>query len=339
MNINLSTNMPNGVLAANRHNSPLQANNRAAGAVRNFQRFQSANHNAVEVNISEEAQRMFMKMQDGNGDLATRLQEFIEKESASLAPPLTFHEQIEALRQAHSNEAWEFLRQAHFANGGTAGSEFFSLDRAEMAEMGFQLLGVINFARNDVDNFAALGNRYAEMRKSLEARYSGEELGTQLNKLSEAFELTTEILGHERARTAWLRLHFENARIDAHNQMLNWNPPRGLFEGGRIEYDQEELSNIMERVTNGIRESVNHFAQMTRQFVLEKGAITERNNESLLALFRNTPAPQGGFSFDDLNSINEILRRPLGNGDAMRPPEPRSETIFTELGRILNPVN
>ena len=57
--------------------------------------------NSVEVNISDEAQRMFLKMQDGNGDLAGRLPKFVEIEAESLTPK-SFHEAIEALYQAHS---------------------------------------------------------------------------------------------------------------------------------------------------------------------------------------------------------------------------------------------
>ena len=86
-----------------------------------------------------------------------------------------------------------------------------------------KLKSIINLDRNDVDNFAALGNRYAEMRRALEAAYSGEELEAQLNKLSEAFDLTSQILGHERATTAFLQMRFEQARIVAHNQLLNQN--------------------------------------------------------------------------------------------------------------------
>ena len=303
--------------------------------------------NGVEVNISEQAQRLFAQMQEGNGDLTTRLSEFVEKEAASLTP-MSFHEHMADLRQAHSSEAWEFLRQAHFATGqsiigtpemreahDTSSSDFFSLENAEMAEMGFQLLSVVNFDRSDIDNFAALGNRYAEMRNALEATYSGDELEAQLNNLSEAFDLTVEILAHDRALSAWLRMRFESARIDAHNQMLNQNTTQRFFDADRIEYDEEELNRIFSRVTNGIKESTRHFAQLTRQFVLDNGTITERNREALLALLRDAEAPQAGFSFDNLNSINEILRRPLGNGDIMRHPEQHPETIFSELERIL----
>jgi len=286
--------------------------------------------NAVKVSVSNEAQQLFMKMQEGNGDLL-RLPEFIEKETEDLTNFFS-HENFAVLSQAHSSKAISFLSQAHFATGGTSSKmEFFSLENAAMAEMGHRLSSVINISRSDFDNFVALGNEYAEIRKSLEERYSGEELEAQLNKLSEAFDLTAQIFGHKRSTTAFLQMRIEQARIVVHNQLLNQNTTTRFFDEGRIEYDEEKNQQFFSMVTNGIRESMKHFAQLTRQFILENGAITtKRDEEALLTLLRSAPKSQGGFSFDNLNNINEILNRPLGSGGT-----PRPETMFTELGRVI----
>jgi N-acetylglutamate synthase-like GNAT family acetyltransferase len=205
-----------------------------------------------------------------------------------------------------------------------------------MAEMGHSLSSVINTSTSDVDNFVALANKYAEMRTSLEMEYSGAELETQLNKLSEAFDLTVGILAHERATTARLRMGIELARIAAHNQLLNQNTTKRFFDSAYIEYDKEKINNIFLMVTNSIRESIEHFAQLTRQFVLENGAITtERDEDALLAILRSTPESSRGFSFDNLKSINEILSRSFGSSDTPRSHVRHQETMFTELGRII----
>ncbi|MCL1842925.1 MAG: hypothetical protein FWF79_03860 [Defluviitaleaceae bacterium] len=258
----------------------------------------------VEVKISDEAQRLFMNMQEGYRDLAAWLTEFIEKEAASLTP---------------------------------ISSDFFSSENAETAEMGIRLLSAINLDRNDVDNFASLGNRYAEMRQALEATYYGEELEAQLNKLSEAFDLTAQILGHERATTAFLQMRFEQARMVVHNQLLNQNTTFRFFNDEHVEYDEEKLSNIFSVVTNGIRESIRHFARLTRQFVLENGSVTTAQDHKVLEAFLQSAEPSAkGFTLNDLNSITEILQNGSATGNGSTTPTPvamRNETMFSELLR------
>ncbi|MCL1883826.1 MAG: hypothetical protein FWF81_08770 [Defluviitaleaceae bacterium] len=227
--------------------------------------------NDVKVNISDEARRLFLNMQEGNENLV-RLPEISEMAEESLTQFFS-HENFAALAQSHSREAITFLSQAHFATGGTAPlMEFFSLENAAMAEMGHKLSSVINANKSNLDNFVALGNKYAEIRESLEAMYSGEELESQLNKLSEAFDLTAQILAHERSTSAFLQMRFEQARTVLNNQLFNQNT--------EIEYDEEKISNI--------RNSTRFFAQLTRQFILENGAITsEHDKESLLEMLLN----------------------------------------------------
>ena len=286
--------------------------------------------NGVEVNISEQAQKLFMQMQQGN-DLTSRLQAIAEYDG-NLTP------QTDIDLSIFSQEAMTFLSQSSLFFGTD-----WTADDIVMAELGYQLIGAFNFDADDTHNFIALANRYSELRQALVGEFSGEELENRLNALSQAFDLSVEIQAHHRSTQTSIALRVERNRITMHNQMIQQGVQSPFFEGGKIEIDQNEFNRIHEMLTAGVREAVSRFAQLTRQFVLENGLLnTAQDRETLEAFLQSAARPSGGLGLNDLNSLTGILRSDFPNGrdnTALNPIARRNETMFTELLRAFPRLN
>jgi len=234
--------------------------------------------NGVEVNISEQAQKLFAQMQQENAE-TLRLQA-VADDDGSLTP--------------------------------------------KNAELG-QLLGTFDFGADDMDNFIALANKYAEMRQALIEAFSGEELENRLNALSQAFDLSVKIQAEYRSLQTSMALRVERNRITAHNQIIQQGQRSPFFTGGKIEIDQDEFNRLHEMLTTGVREAVSRFAHLTKQFVLENGFInTEQDRKALEAFLPG---------LNDLKNVTEILRSDFPNGrdNTMTPIAIRNETIFAGL--------
>jgi len=284
----------------------------------------------VEVNISEQAQKLFMQMQQGN-DLTSRLKAFVEYDG-NLTP------QTDIDLSIFSQEAMTFLSQSSLFFGTD-----WTADDIVMAELGYQLIGAFNFDTDDTHNFIALANRYSELRQALTEEFTGEELENRLNALSQAFDLSVEIQAHHRSIQTSIALRVERNRITMHNQMIQQGVQSPFFEGGKIEIDQNEFNRIHEMLTAGVRDAVGRFAQLTRQFVLENGLLnTAQDRENLEAFLQSAERPSGGLGLNDLNSITGILRSDFPNGrdnTTLNPIARRNETMFTELLKALPHLN
>ena len=288
-NVNSAIPTFNGIAARTLGNRPLSPNTRA-----NLQVPRTIN--GVDVNISEQAQKMFMMMQQCN-DLTSRLQAFTEYDG-NLTP------QTDIDLSIFSQEAMNFLSKSSLFFGTD-----WTADDIVMAELGYQLIAAFNFDAGDTHNFMALANRYVELRQALVGEFSGEELENRLDALSQAFDLSVEILAHHRSVQTSIALRVERNRITMHNQMIEQGVQSPFFGGGKIEIDQDEFMRIYEMLTTGVREAVSRFAQLTRQFVLENGLLnTAQDRETLEAFLQSAERPSGGFGLNDLNNITGTLR-------------------------------
>jgi hypothetical protein len=286
----------------------------------------------VELTISKDAQRLFNQMQEqfSEQSFTWSPQEFEE----FTHPDLDVRSAWTAMTQNFSEQGQRFMSAVMV---GFLNEEMFTPENIEgnaaMAEIGYNLTQGILFYQHDKEGFLAnltdlervtmLANRYAEMRQSFEEQYSGEELENKLNHLSQAFNLTVEKIAHISERFAYMSMRMDSFRISLHNKLLERGQP-GMFNGGMIEFDEEQFSNMQERVSTGMRESVSHFAHLIRQFVLENGAVNSEQQQKLLESFlRAAPPSSGGFTFDEFNALSEIL----GHGRSQEAPEPGSPLV------------
>jgi hypothetical protein len=243
-------------------------------------------------------------------------------------------------------EKAEQKRQEEFYNHPSFGLELFKgAERFEYAsrlyDAAYVRLG--DTKSNSIQRLANLANKYDELKKSIEAQFSGEELEKELGLLSEAFDIATDFYAKGEGMRAHVKLQREMLAMSAHNQLIKQGQP-GLFKGGAIEFDKEELLDFSNRIVAGIEKSISLFARITKQFVSDNGRIVaEQGSKELEALLKSVGQPEGGFSFDELNSINDVFnkeqerrleheRKYIGT---LQPLPPRNETMFAELKRVL----
>jgi len=277
--------------------------------------------NGVDVNISEQAQKLFLQMQKSN--VGMMRPQAVADYDGNLTP------QTNVDLSLFSQEAMTFLSQSSLFFGTN-----WSADDIVMAELGYQLIGAFNFDADDTHNFIALANKYAEMHQALTEEFSGEELENRLIALSQAFDLSVDIQAHHRSLQTSIALRVEQNRITAHNQIIQQGQQSPFFEGGKIEVDQDEFNRIHEMLTTGVRGAVSRFAHLTRQFVLENGFVnTEQDREALEAFLQSAERTSGSLGLNDLKNVTEILRSdfPNGRNNTMTPIAIRNETIFTGL--------
>jgi len=291
----------------------------------------------VELTLSRRAQSALTVVGDVNSML--HKQEFEE----FTHPDLIFSGEF-------SNEALSFMSRIQFSLGfaqksgnwelmlQNEGAHEWLVQNADVADMGARLVsgsGIwdeSSMSNMNVTGDAAinkLANRYAEMRSSLEERYTGEELETMLGRLSDAFDLVASHIAHGEAESARMRLDTERIWIRLHNAMNSAGVQSNVFAKDYIEYDEEQKRNISNTITDMVRETTVHFAQMTRDFVLENGAIRDESALQLLTQFLQSAEPsEGRFSFNDLQTLNDIRSDHRESN--------RERTLFQDLHKRLD---
>ena len=278
----------------------------------------------VELTLSRQAQSMLTVVGDVNSML--HKQEFEE----FTHPDLIFSDEF-------SNEALSFLSRIQLSLGFNQFSGWENLvskedtrnwlfENADVANTGAQLLGAYEPNQSDLNNIA---NNYVMFRRQFEEQYSGEELETRLQQLSDAFDLIVGEIAHREAENANMRFNTERLWIRIHNGLNNVGIQSNIFAKDYIEYDEEQKRNISNTITDMVRETTAHFAQMTREFVLENGAIRDDNDLQLLTQFlQSAERSDGRFSFDDLQTLNDIRR---GHRESSR-----ERTLFQDLQKRLD---
>ena len=215
------------------------------------------------------------------------------------------------LVEGHSSGQFFFLTQAREFMSDNSLSDENTL----MAEMGARLIrgvpiGVsINMGvQNHAYTMANMANEYATIRQELEEQFSGEELERRLGLLSEAFDLSTQIHAHWAEAQVRSDMSFEYFKMQAHNyttenrhRMYN---PRHLFNAGV--FDKEETRNTANAIAEAVRNSIIHFANLTRQFVLDNGQINTSQLDDLNNFLNNSNSAEGGLSFNALNDVSRI---------------------------------
>jgi hypothetical protein len=244
-------------------------------------------------------------------------------------------EQVElGLAEGYSFEQVFFLSEARAFTSDIS----LSSENAQMAEMGARILGSVSAfvfgsqvpPRNHLYDVAAMANEYAEIRQELEEQFSGEELKRRLGLLSKAFELSTQIHARDVEVHARDLMSFEYFKMQAHNyttenrhRMYN---PRQLFDAGV--FDKVEVRNITNAVANAMRNSIVHFANLARQFVLQNGKVDLSQLGDLNNFLSNSTPAEDGFSFDSLNDVSRIMTQPKTIG--------RSQTQFDQLAQTIS---
>ena len=155
------------------------------------------------------------------------------------------------------------------------------------------------YARNESSAFdvlAELSNKYDELRESLlEGQLTGEALEVKLNFLKGAFNWASKQLAN----------YLETRASD-----LLFNQSK-MMEHQNISFNRHEFEQTYKNITEGTREAVLYFAQLVRQFVLENGRInSEQDKKALEAFLNEAPRQQGSLSFNNFNSLSEILQKP-----------------------------
>jgi len=144
--------------------------------------------------------------------------------------------------------------------------------------------------------YTELSNKYAVMRSFIEERFTGDELENKLTLLNNAFKSAEE---------KYARLLAEEARFTMYYQ-------KQMMEQNNISFNRDQFNQDVEKIMGGIYEAAIFFAQLARQFVIENGAINSEQDKKALETFLNeAPRQQGSFTFNEFNSVNEIIRRPL----------------------------
>ncbi|MCL1989226.1 MAG: hypothetical protein FWG64_14825 [Firmicutes bacterium] len=188
--------------------------------------------------------------------------------------------------------------------------QHFSIDNIPMAELGAQLMTVLNYNNSDVQNMTDLANKYAEMRQSLEEQFTGEELETQISNLDRAFDLTANLYAGDREMQTFMRMHFEMSQMFYHNQAVA-DGRVGNFNMGKIEISEEKINDMLQlidKISNGIRESLNHFTNIVKDFVMQNGLVSSEEQQlSLLNHLQNAEPSENGFTFDFMNSIDDAI--------------------------------
>ncbi|MCL1987643.1 MAG: hypothetical protein FWG64_06700 [Firmicutes bacterium] len=186
--------------------------------------------------------------------------------------------------------------------------QHYSLDNIPMAEMGAQLMSVLGEfgSRYDVQNMTNLANKYSEMRQSLEEQFTGEELEIQISNLDRAFELTSDYYSGFRAMQTQLSMRREMVQMFYHNQAVA-DGRVGNFNMGKIEISEEKINDMLQlidKISNGMRESLNHFTNIVKDFVMQNGLVSSEEQQlSLLDHLQNAEPNEKGFTFNFMNDI------------------------------------
>jgi hypothetical protein len=289
---------------------------------------------------------MFAQNNLGNSE-ELRLKEFIEKELPQVKVESMTEEALKAYHDARREyfmslpeEARQFLHriQSTFLSRGI-GSEGFITENAAMAKLGYQLLGALDFTQHDIFNFISLENKYTKLRQSLSEQYSGEKLEKRLNELTTAFELSVNYVADQRAFWTAIAIRAEDGRKMIHNQLLSQGFESPFFSSESIDSSLgSEVWKIAEAFASAVQESTRFFAEIVRDFAAENGSLNyARDFEMIEALLRDAGSPNGGFNFDEMTKLREILARPTLVLDSRNEHTGtrllRSETIFDELAR------
>jgi len=184
--------------------------------------------------------------------------------------------------------------------------------------------------RDDVRNMTALANSYAEIRQSLEAVFSGEELERRLSSLSEAFAYVSNRISVQSEWNATRRMNFETInmikamrRATGATGSMRIELPGGMtvsFFTAEAEASVDipkalrdrldKYMNTTEHIRSSIRETTQHFANLARQFALENGTVTTGGQMELLKSFLSAAErPEGSLTFDNLSTLNDIFSR------------------------------
>jgi len=268
----------------------------------------------------------------------------ISDEARALAASvLTMHEPHGGIRQEQTElgleEALGFNESQFLAEARRiAGENSLSTeDNALLAGMGSRLITGFTLGTsinmgvpNHAHTMANMANEYATIRQELEEQFSGEELERRLGLLSEAFNLSTQIHAYFAESQVRSDMSFEYFKMQAHNyttenrhRMYN---PRHLFNAGV--FDKEETRNTANAIANAVRNSIIHFANLTRQFVLENGQVNTSQLGELSNFLNNSDSAEGGLSFGALNDVSRIT--------SQRGEVGRSNTQFDELAHVIS---
>ncbi|MCL2250076.1 MAG: hypothetical protein FWC13_12510 [Oscillospiraceae bacterium] len=267
----------------------------------------------VQLTLSRRAQSMLTVVEGGVTAMLHR-QEFEE----FTHPDLIFSDEF-------SNEALSFLSSIQISLGFDQFSGWENLvaneetrawlfENAEVAEMGNKLISGLglntHIDERNTGNAATieLANRYSEMRSSFEERYTGEELETMLSRLSDAFDLVVGHIANAEAETAYSRFGFQRFGVIKHNILVGQEDAPTLFNKGEIEVPEDGFQSLIENVVESIREATTHFARMTRDFVLENGAVTSESHIQLLNQFlQAAERPEGRLTFNNLEDTRTLI--------------------------------
>jgi len=294
--------------------------------------FQTPEYADVKVSISEDAQRLYtlMRTEDVEAVALKRYEEF-----------LNLSDQLSSANALMSEKSADFLNaaSAYFMGDGRASirDEFFNaFTDAEIysvyeyaARLFREISSVSSGDANDTGNLVSIANKYGELVMDIEERYSGGELEKQRAYLSAAFDLTVGIYGKERASRVERALMFEALKVRSHNHWRNTPFGSTIFDMGAIVINDKEMAGISEKVNSGFSKSISHYAELIKRFVLENGFVTsEHGNDALANYLADTELPEGGFTLDELHSINELLKESID-------PD-RKTTLFHQLSEFFS---
>jgi len=187
---------------------------------------------------------------------------------------------------------------------------------------------------SDMERVTNLANNYVRLSQYLEDNFSGEELEQQQKWLSLSFDFEASLMA------------LNNARI-AESKMLHLARRSGLIAlggGEMIAHEKGEKERILDSsraLADGVREATNHFAHLTRQFVIENGIARSEQDRNLLETFlRDSEREEGRFTVDDMNSISNLLQLSsrVGYGSDSRISEEEAKRAVNELSQIAQRV-
>ena len=302
--------------------------------LRNTHISEKAELSGVDVDISKDAQRLLrlMRQEDVEAAQKTRYEDFVSDYIIDVDEVLHYTEESEHFHSIvgfyFSNKSFKSAREDLYAHTNSELRSIF--------EYGAQLSkGIAHVDRrsefrvpgDDTQNLTLIANRYSELKRDIEERYSGEELEKHLDLLSKAFDLTVGVYGRYRELSIQNKISMEMKRIGLHN---SGDPLfSNLFNRGIITMSSDEMEDIYKKVTFGLKEEIARFANHIKQFVLENGAVTSEESETaLLTHLSSIEPPDGGYTLDRFTAINDILGKPITAN--------RKVTLFDELKIIFN---
>ena|GEM_PF-3194656 len=283
----------------------------------------------VKISISEDAQRLctLMRTEDVEAVALKRYEEFLalsdQLANASDVDFLNASGVFDELVKSYIDTNNLLRVYGHVSQLYSDKNDIFGV-YGYAARLYNEIADGIRSDTNDADNLISIANKYGELFRNIEERYSGDELEKQRAYLSAAFDLTVGIYGKERAARVERTLMFESLKIRSHNHWRNTHFGSTIFDMGAIAISDKDMSSISATVKSGFGISISHYAELIKKFVLENGFVTsEQGKDALADYLADTELPKGSFTLDEMHSISEVLKTVRNHG--------RKTTLFHRL--------